>query len=180
MIYSINLLLCAISAFCFKNIFTFLLVLVLAFVIFNYVIKKMSNTTILLYFLNILVVLIGGLVIWLLPNREGIIPNIIINAYYLGPVEVVLFISFLISLVFDICYLSSKKNKKKQIAKKEINREKQIKDKEFKEKVNKLEKTINEGNEKIKKIVEKKTTPKKKKETKKKTVKHIVKKVEKK
>lgn len=177
MVYSINLLLCAISALLFKNVFTFLALLIGAYILFYFFIRKMSNTTILLYFLNLFVLFVGAFVIWLLPNKEGIIPSIIVDAYYLGPLECFLFILFLISIACDITYLIHNKKNKKKVVKKEVSKEKEKKNKEFKEKVEKLEKTINEKNEKIKKIVENKKEEKPKK---KKTVKHTVKKEKKK
>ena len=187
MIYSINLLLCAISAFCFKNIFTFLLFAVIVVTLYHFFIKKLSDITNLLYFLTVIVILTGGLVIWLLPNKENIIPSIIVDAYYLGPVEFLLFIALLISIVFDVIYLKQNKKVKNRIVKKPVKKIDNEKDKAFKENVSKIEKTIKKETEKIKKIVEtktpeKKTTKKKvtKKASTKKPVKKTIKKEEKK
>ncbi len=62
MIYSINLLLCAISALLFKNIFIFVLLSLVFFLLFYYFIRKMSSLTIILYLLNVVVILVGGFV----------------------------------------------------------------------------------------------------------------------
>ena len=169
MFYSINLLLCAISAFCFKNILTFLLFGVGAWILYHFAIRKLSDITVILYILNILIILIGGFVIWLLPNKEDIIPSIIVDTYYLGPIELLLFFGFLVSLVFDIKFLLQKKKIKNRIVKKQPQKVNTEKNKEFKENVQKIENTIKEKTEEIKKLVENKKTEKKVKNKKEKT-----------
>ena len=177
MIYSLNLLMCAIGVLLFKDILSFMLITFAIVLLYYVFIRKLSDITKVLFFLNILTIFIGGLVIWLLPNRDGVIPSIIINAYYLGPLEFILFIAFLVSAIYDIKNIIIEKNKKKKELEKEKKKElSKTKNIEFKEKVEKLEKTINDSNEKIKKIVEDKKEEKpKKKTTPKKTTKKVVK-----
>ncbi len=129
MIYAINYFFCMISAFFFKNFLTIILFVVLGFIILKYLIQKLSNITIILYLLFIITLFSGGLVLWLLPDKEDILSDKVVDSYYLGTLSFILLIALLISIGYDLYTLiNHNKNKKRKIEKENIiNIEKPIK-----------------------------------------------------
>ena len=152
MIYEIDLVLCATSAFFFKNIFTFALFLFAAYFIFKYLIQKLSNFTVILYLLFIICIFAGGIVLSLIPSRENLMCPIMINSYYLGPVTFTLFIALVISMIVDIIIMiksnSDEDNDKKE--KKTIKEKVEETKKEIKEKVTKKKPVRKPKNKKVK------------------------------
>lgn len=129
MIYAINYFFCMISAFFFKSFLTIVLFVVLGFIILKYLIQKLSNITIILYLLFIITLFSGGLVLWLLPDKEDILSDKVVDSYYLGTLSFILLIALLISIGYDLYKLiNHNKNKKRKIEKENIiNIEKPIK-----------------------------------------------------
>ena len=113
MIYEIDLILCAISAFFFKNIFTFALFLLAAYFLFKYVIQKFSNITVILYILFMICIFAGGVVLSLIPSKEDILCPIMINSYYIGPLTFAIFIALIVSIIVDLISMLCNKNKDK-------------------------------------------------------------------
>lgn len=123
MIYWIDYAFCAISAFFFSNFFTFALFGAIVYSLLRFVISKLSNITIILYLLFVITLFVGGIVLCLLPSKEDILSDTVVNSYYLGHVAFILLIAFLMSVGSDLLTLSknsdSKKNIKKHIKKEE-------------------------------------------------------------
>lgn len=168
MIHAIDLLFCTICAFLFKHFFTFIIFIVLGFLILRFIIQKLSNITILLYLLFVITMFAGGVVLWLLPDKEDIFSDEVINSYYLGTLAFILLIALLISIGYDLYkIINSKKKKKKPLKVETKQEEKKIKHIEN----NKKESLVKEKEIKEEKIVKKtqkkKTTKKPVKKTKK-------------
>ena len=146
MIYEIDLILCAISAFFFKNIFTFAIFLLTVYFIFKYLIQKLSNLTIILYLALAVSIFAGGVVLSIISSKEDITCPIMINSYYLGPLAFSLFIALIISIIVDLIIMRFGKTKKKEKkVKKEIKEEKVEKKELTKKKViNKKKKKVKE------------------------------------
>ena len=118
MIYEIDLTFCAISAFFFKNFLTFALFLLLGYFIFKYFIQKLSDITVILYFLLMITIFAGGVVLSFIPSKEDVLCPTMINSYYLGPLTLILLISLLASIIVDLIKMPRVKNVEKQEKKK--------------------------------------------------------------
>lgn len=116
MIYEIDLIFCAISAFFFKNFLTFALFLFLGYFIFKLFIQKLGNVSVILYLLFIVSIFAGGVVLSFIPKKENIMCSTVVNSYYLGVVASTLLIAFIISAIIDIIKIL---NDKKDVVKKE-------------------------------------------------------------
>lgn len=120
MIYEIDLIFCAISAFFFKNYLTFALFLLLGYFIFKYFINKLNNITIIIYILFLISIFAGGVVLSCIPSKEDVLCSTMINSYYLGPVAFVLFVSLLVSIITDLIRMPHNKKIEKQKKKNNI------------------------------------------------------------
>ena len=120
MIYEVNLAFCAVSVFFFKNFLTFAAFLLFGYLLFKYLIQKLSNISIILYLLLIISIIASGIVISLIPSKEDVLCPIMVNSYYLGPVVLTLLIGTIISIIVDIfrVFVFKKKIEKKPIIKK--------------------------------------------------------------
>lgn len=133
MIYEIDLAFCALSSFFFKNFLTFALFLLLGYLIFKYLIQKLSNITVIIYILFMITIFAGGVVLSFIPSKEDIFCPTMIDSYYLGPLTFILLILLLVSIIIDLIRrpIEIKKETKKEI--KKDNKERKSKKKKVKE-----------------------------------------------
>ena len=102
MIYEIDLAFCALSSFFFKNFLTFALFLLVGYLIFKYLIQKLSNITVILYLLFMITIFAGGVVLSFIPSKEDIFCPTMIDSYYLGPLTFILLVALLVSIIVDL------------------------------------------------------------------------------
>lgn len=160
MIHAIDLLFCAISMFIFKNVFTFILSMGAGYLILNYLAKKLSNVSIILYVCFFITLIVGGFVLVLLPDKENKLSNVVIDSYYLGTIAFLILVALLISIAIDLFKDINKMNKKTH--KKEIKEKKEpVRKEEIKEVKEIKEETKVKKDNKPKKEVKKKVVQKK-------------------
>ena len=97
----INSFFCSISVFFFSNIFTLLLLLIFTFLLYYYVISKLNYIVKVLFFTFVALIVAGGMVHVFLPSKEDAMSPIIIASYYLGPIEFLVTLSLLITILFS-------------------------------------------------------------------------------
>lgn len=132
MIYEIDLAFCALSSFFFKNFLTFALFLLVGYLIFKYLIQKLSNITVILYLLFMITIFAGGVVLSFIPSKEDIFCPTMIDSYYLGPLTFILLVALLVSIIIDLIRRPFEiKEEKKEIKKvKKVRNSKKKKSKE--------------------------------------------------
>ena len=106
---------CSISAFFFKYLFTFVLFIAVSYLIYNYFIKRFNRITNILYFIFLLMVTAGGIVLVLLPSKENVMSPHVITSYYLAPLQLIVLISLFISILLSTDNSISKKVIKKKV-----------------------------------------------------------------
>ena len=122
MIYEIDYAFCALSAFFFKNFFTFALFLLLGYFIFKYFIQKLSNISVILYLLFMITIFAGGIVLSFIPSKEDVMCSTVVNSYYLGIVALVLLVLLIVSIIVDL--ITMLKKPKEGIKEKKANKKK--------------------------------------------------------
>lgn len=141
----INSFFCSISAFFFNNIFTFTLFCISCLLLYYLIFKRLNKVSKIFYFIFIALIFASGIVLLLLPNKEGAMSSIIVKSYYFGPVElftiIILFISMLLSKYDDKVYNINAKVSNIEIANKKenksANKKEKLKKKTTKKKENK-------------------------------------------
>ena len=114
---SINKFFCEVSAFLFQNVFIALLFIILVGIIYALFIRKASNITKIIYFLLVIEIASGGIIVRWLLGKEDPESDIMIDSYYLGFAEFLTLIALLVSGVMDLIggMKPKKKTKKKEI-----------------------------------------------------------------